>query len=139
MIERDYISKILKLNGIDVTAPDEEIKSVLISAHWHEDDVDTALMVLRENKKNHETHVDTLHKVFHSDERLSPETISSLLGIDMEVSSKDIELRRKLAKGQLSAGLILQMSLVSILLASVVLLASMWFLKFGIFHQTVML
>jgi len=110
-----------------------------VSANWHHDDVETALMVLRENTVSHETHVDTLHKIFRSDERLKPETISSLLGIDMDISSKDIELKRKLAKGRFTMGLVVQIFLVSLFFAVVIMLSSMWLLEFGIFHQTVML
>ncbi len=139
MFDRDHITKILKINGIELDAPDEEIKSILVSANWHHDDVETALMVLRENTVSHETHVDTLHKIFRSDERLKPETISSLLGIDMDISSKDIELKRKLAKGRFTMGLVVQIFLVSLFFAVVIMLSSMWLLEFGIFHQTVML
>ena len=139
MFDRDHITKILKINGIELDAPDEEIKSILVSANWHHDDVETALMVLRENTVSHETHVDTLHKIFRSDERLKPETISSLLGIDMDISSKDIELKRKLAKGRFTMGLVVQIFLVSLFFAVVIMLSSMWLIEFGIFHQTVML
>lgn len=88
MIDRKHIEMILRANGVPPTADDEQIRSVLLSAKWNDNEVDTALTVLKENKNSHETHVDTLHKVFHSDDSLSPYEISSLLGIDMDIPAK---------------------------------------------------
>ena len=90
MIEKRSIETVLRVNGIPPTAKDEEIRSVLISARWNSNEVDTALLVLKENIKNNETHVDTLHKVFNSDDRLNASEISSLLGIDVELSNVDV-------------------------------------------------
>jgi len=137
MIDRNQIAKILRLNGINIEAPAEEIKSILISAKWHEDDVETALTVLREDPDDHEEHVETVHKVFRSDEKLSPETISALLGVDVEMSSSDIELHHKRAKGQLTAGLAIHILMISLVLSTVFIFGSMWLLKVGFFHQTV--
>lgn len=137
MIEREQVAKILRLNGIDVGAPDDEIKSILLSAKWHEDDVETALTVLRQNSENKAESVQTLHKIFRSDERLKPETISALLGVDISVSPQEVALHRKRAQGQLTGGLIINILLVSLVLSSIFIFGSMWFLKVGIFHQTV--
>lgn len=94
MISKEHIERVLRMNGLKPTASDEEIKSLLISAKWHEEDAELAVTVLRENKETHKTHVDTLHKVFTSDDRLDPESISSLLGIDVELNSNDINCLR---------------------------------------------
>ena len=90
MIDKRSIEAFLRVNGIPPTAQDEEIRSVLLSAKWNENEVDTALVVLKENVTNQETHVDTMHKVFNSDDRLSSSEISSLLGIDVALSNDDI-------------------------------------------------
>lgn len=94
MISKEHIERVLRMNGLKPTASDEEIKSLLISAKWHKEDAELAVTVLRENKETHKTHVDTLHKVFTSDDRLDPESISSLLGIDVELNSNDINCLR---------------------------------------------
>jgi hypothetical protein len=91
MIEKRNIEAFLKVNGIPPTAKDEEIRSVLLSARWNNNEVDTALMVLKENVKSNETHVDTLHKVFNSDDRLSSAEITKLLGIDVNLSDYEVE------------------------------------------------
>ncbi len=90
MLTKQHIESILRANGVPPTAPEEEIRSVLISARFDNFDVDTALLILKENKETNETHVDTLHKVFHSDERLSASDISSLLGIHVAIPRDDI-------------------------------------------------
>lgn len=94
MIDRKRIEKLLAVNGISPTAPDEEIRSVLISARWNKEDVETAITVLRENPSTHQSRVDTLHDVFISDRRLSPEAIHDLLGIDVGNGSAELDQLR---------------------------------------------
>ena len=88
MIDRKQIESILKINGVKPTSPDERIRSVLLSARYDSDKVDTAIMVLRENTKTNKTHVDGLHKVFRTNEALGPDEISQLLGIEVNVSTR---------------------------------------------------
>lgn len=94
MIDRRYIERVLKLNGLSETAPDEEIRSVLISARWDKQDVETAITVLRENINTHASRIDTFHDVFLTDKALSPEAISSLLGINVDISSSELQTLR---------------------------------------------
>ncbi len=137
MIDRDQVARILKLNGIDISAPADEIKSILLSANWREDDVETALTVLREDPVDHKEHVETLHKIFRSDEKLNPEIISGLLGVDLDISPNEMELRRKRARGELTAGLAIHILMISLVLSSIFIFGSMWLLKVGVFHETV--
>lgn len=88
MVKRNQIEAILKMNGVEPTSPDEIIRSVLLSARYSENEVDTALMVLRENIKTNKTRVDGLHKVFRTDEGLKPDEIAQLLGIEVNVSER---------------------------------------------------
>lgn len=86
MINRTQIESILKINGVTSGSPDDKIRSVLLSARYSKDEVDTAIMVLRENVKTNRTRVDGLHKIFRTEEALKPDEISQLLGIDVEIS-----------------------------------------------------
>lgn len=86
MINREQIESLLKINGMSASAPDEHIRSVLLSARYNNDEVDTALMVLREDLVTKQTRVDGLHKIFRSDEALQPKEISKLLGIEVDAS-----------------------------------------------------
>lgn len=133
MFQRNQIEKLLKLNGVKLDSPDDEIKSILISAQWHDDDVEAAILVLRENKNNHNTHVDSLHKVFRTDDRLPPEAISSLLGIEMNVTSADIKLRHTRARGGVTPSQVMIVGGFSLVLSFVFIFAAMWYLKIGFF------
>ena len=134
MISRPLVERILAVNGIEPSAEDEMIKSVLIEANWHADDVETALTVLRENTATHIERVDSLHKVFRTDDRLKPETITALLGIDVEVKNPD-ELRLERTTHQTFFSQALSIGLVSIGLALLVAIGGMWFWEIGIFHR----
>ncbi len=133
MLQRSQIEEILRINGLSPNAPDEEIKSVLLSAQWNEDDVEAAVLVLRENQKDHSTRFDTLHKVFHTDDTLSPDAVSSLLGIKMNVSNEDVYLHKRRAQSSMG-GTLLLLGL-SLLVAAIFVLGSMWYLQVGIFYD----
>jgi len=90
MISRTHIENFLKANGVPPTAKDEEIRSVLLSASFNSNEVDTALLILKENIVSKKTHIDTLHKVFNSDDRLTPLEINTLLGINVNLSKDDV-------------------------------------------------
>ena len=87
MIKRSQIEKILHVNGVSTSSPDDDIRSVLLSARFNKDEVDTAIMVLRKNKTTKQIRVDGLHKVFRTDEALQPSEISELLGIEVDASA----------------------------------------------------
>ncbi len=135
MLDRAHIERFLTLNGVSPSAPDEEIKSILISASWDEEDVNAAIMVLRENKQGDQARVDSIHKVFHSDEKLRPELVSSLLGIEMGISSDEIALRRK-ARAGMTGVEVLRLIGVSITLSLLAILFAMWYFETGLFHVT---
>ena len=136
MIDRLHIEHILKLNGLQPTAPDEEIRSVLLSAKWQNDEVETALTVLREKVANHSSRVDTLHNVFLTDKRLSPEAIHSLLGINVELSAKEISEVRQ-SKRYISFLQVMTIILYATLLAFSSILIVMYIQNFGLFHPGV--
>lgn len=133
MINKAVVEQYLRANGIDQSATDDDIKSVLFSAKWHQDDVETALMVLRENPETHEQHVDALHKVFHNDDRLEPETISNLLGIDVEIQPKEA----RITKDPVNARSVMTSVFFGVIMSGLFLLVAMWYLKTGIFFARV--
>ncbi len=135
MIDRTHIEQILKLNGLAPTAADEEIRSVLISARWNKEDVETAITVLRENINTHKSRVDTLHDVFLTDKKLSPEAIHSLLGIDVQVNSDELETLR-VGRRNLFRWQILSIFIIAILIAITFILGMMYMGAFGIFHPS---
>jgi len=121
MIDKQQLETLLRANGITPFSKNEEIRSMLLSARWSKNEVDTALMILRENTVNKETTVNTVHKVFRSDERLSPSEIKSLLGIDVAISdsSKESYTEQRIAVERRSAHIAIALSIL-IAVASVV-------------------
>jgi hypothetical protein len=135
MLDRTHIENFLRLNGVSPTAPDEEIKSVLISASWHQSDIDTAITVLRENVDTQQRRVDSLHRVFNTDDRLQPEMVSALLGIEMDVTSEQVALRRSRRNG-IPMAEILRLIFISLTLSIISVVVAMWYFEIGWFHQT---
>lgn len=134
MIERKHIEQLLKLNGLAPTSEDEEIKSVLLSARYKEDEVDTAIMILRENKQSHKTKVDGLHKVFRTDTALNSSEISALLGIDVKLDDARVPAGSKARRlTVVSQTLVI---VVSLLLAIIGILLYMYAYEIGVFHHT---
>lgn len=136
MIDRSHIEQILRLNGLTPTAADEEIRSVLISARWHKEDVETAITVLRENTTTHKSRVDTLHDVFTTDKKLSPEAIQTLLGIDVQVNSTELETLRK-SRESIYIWQLISIFMIAIALAAVMILFMMYSQKVGFFYPSV--
>jgi hypothetical protein len=121
------------MNGLTETAPDEEIRSVLISARWNQEDVETAITVLRENTKTHQSRVDKLHDVFLADHALSPEAIHSLLGIDVEINSSEVNSLR-VRRHNTYRWQLLSIFVFSILIAFASIIAMMYWQGVGPFH-----
>ncbi len=133
MLQKKDIETILKINGVSVGAPDEEIRSVLLSARYNDDDIDTAIMVLRENTKTHQTRVDGLHKIFRSDEGLKPSEISALLGIEVEVNEVTVDRNKNREMSYFQTTIVTFLA-VGLALAGV--FGAMYVYKVGVFHPT---
>ena len=134
MIDPHHIESLLRINGIEKTAPDEQIRSVLLSARFKEDEVETALMILRENTLTKQTRVDGLHKVFRSDEALRPDEISKLLGIDVDIR-QPVPAEEILSNSGLSLLHFVVLWVTSIILAVSSVLFYMYSHEMGVFHQ----
>jgi hypothetical protein len=134
MMKRDQIESVLKINGVEPTSPDEQIRSVLLSARYSKDEVDTAIMVLRENTKTNKTRVDGLHKVFRTNEGLRPDEISQLLGIEVNLNER-VQVDEVGAKSASR----LQSIIIWILSFSIAILGLafyMYIYKVGVFHPS---
>lgn len=134
MIKRDQIESILKINGVSPGSPDEQIRSVLLSARYSKDEVDTAIMVLRENTKTNKTRVDGLHKVFRTSESLNSEEISQLLGIEVNI---DKTFERQARAGSSPTWQYAVVWLLSVAVAAAGILLYMYLYRVGVFHPSV--
>jgi hypothetical protein len=131
MIDRTHIESILKLNGLGPDAPDEEIKSLLVSASWHEKDVETALVVLREDSHSNQ-HIKSVHQVLNTDDKLNSLDLQSMLGIDIEVKSAPSMIIK--SQNQALKAQIFSIVVVAVMISILALMGIMWFLKIGLFY-----
>lgn len=133
LINKKHLESLLHANGVKPPTTDEEIRSVLISARFKDNEVETALMILREDTKSHETRVETLHNVFRSDKKLRPQEISDLLGVEVNIDDYAGEDTSRLQRDYRHVQILL-----SIILAMLIALGLIWFVmyneKVGAFH-----
>jgi hypothetical protein len=134
MMKREQIESVLKINGVEPTSADEEIRSVLLSARYSKDEVDTAIMVLREDTKTKKTRVDGLHKVFRTNEGLRPDEISQLLGIEVNLNRRVPDDTSE--SNRMSALQNVIIWVLSALIAVLGLVFYMYIYKVGIFHSS---
>jgi len=86
MISKAGLEKYLQVNGVSLSASPDEIKTFLRDAKWYQDDIDVALMVLREESPPTNANVLSPAQALRRNQRLRPETISSLLGITVDMN-----------------------------------------------------
>ena len=107
---------------------------MFLSARWHEDDVETAILVLRKNQVTKKQRMDSLYKVFRYDDgRLKPETIASLLGIHVDVKEADVT-RPRTNSSLHSIYKTIEIIFVSVVISALVFIGALWYYKTGIFH-----
>jgi hypothetical protein len=135
-MNKKHIERVLKINGVSSTASDDEIRSVLSSARYRDEEIAQALTILhgaQESTNNDRT--DGLHRVFRTDTVLSSAEVSKLLGIDIKVSTIDPKLKRSIQRA-LSPSEHILIVLLSFMLAVGGVLFAMRVMEFGVFHPT---
>lgn len=131
MFQKAELETILKINGASSQSPDEEIRSVLLSSRYNKDEIETAIMVLREDPKTHETKVDGMHKVFRTDQELNSAEISSLLGIDVAID----EITASRARAQeMNTPQIIAVIVFAIAFGVIGIGFAMYYYEVGMFH-----
>lgn len=141
MMERDAIEKILRINGLSASSPDEEIRAVLSSARFTAQDADAAIVLLRQAPDQFPAPASSsavaLKKVFQTDGTLNPKEISELLGIEVDITDHIIERRREaLRASRINYPVMLTASCI---IAASGLLLYMYTFKIGPFHPAVKL
>jgi len=134
MVDTTKIETLLQIHGISPSTPDEEIRSILFSAKYNDDEIDTALTVIRQNKSTKKDRIDGLRKIYRSDEALTPSQISALLGIELTVDMLQVKAARK-TEMPLKKAVIL--SLLTVAFAFLGLLFALYMSDSGPFHPTV--
>lgn len=140
MIRKDYIKKILKINGLSERSNEDDIRSVLLYAKC--ENVDHAIEALRDAQIGQNDDICGLQKapakcnVLLADKRLSPDMIKNLLGVDMEISYEELE-RARAARRSVSTIQIASIFIISFLLALITICLLMWYYEVAFFHPSV--
>ncbi len=85
MLEKRHLEAILRINGMNANSTVDEIREVLKSARYNDDEINSAIAVLKETTPAGKVVSDGLHKVLRSNESLKPSEISELLAIDVPI------------------------------------------------------
>ncbi len=133
MTSKNQLEALLKINGVKPDSSTEKIRSVLLSARYKDDEVDTAIMILKEDTKTNKSRVEGLHKVFRTDNTLKPAEISQLLGIDVDIE-KEIVPQSKGRTMSLSQKFLVWFASTVIAIAGI--LIYMYLLNVGVFHPS---
>lgn len=134
MIDRDQIETLLRIQGVSPTSPDEVIRSILLSARFNDDEIETAITVLRENKVDSSSRVEGLHKIFRSEKGLKPNEISQLLGIDVTVDEVQVRSHRNRRGG---SGHLLTVIILTLVVTFAGVIFAMHYHKIGPFQTVV--
>jgi hypothetical protein len=128
MLDRQRAQQILKVNGITSDVTSEQARELLMQAGWCEADVS----ILEEKKSL--VQKESMQTLVKSDNALTPQNVSALLGIDMLVT--------QFPKGHapnnehlLSSFLqVFVLLFCTVLFATFTIVSAMWYMQVGIFH-----
>ena len=140
MYTKRHIEKILRINGLSTSASDEEIKSVFLYAKC--EDTDNIIAALRDSGTDQDRDLCGVQRprthcnVLLADERLRPETIKELLGIDVEVNFTEIEDARS-RRQSISSLQIIGILGWSVACAGIAIMGIMWYYQIGFFNSFV--
>lgn len=135
MMNKKQLESLLKINGVPPTAPKEVIRSVLISARYTDNEIDTAITILSQETEINpaDPNANGLHKIFRSDQSLKSEEISELLGIDITVGNIE---GKNIKNRNLSTREVVIICVTSVLLALIGIIFYMYIYDAGFFHQS---
>ncbi len=142
--DKAFINNFLKINGVSADATDTEIASVLKGAKWSDEEVKTAILILRGIVDDTGIVAVTKHDttLFSPELNLSSKQLSRLLGVDVVVDPSVIKdrktgqyVKKKRARDEVALWTII------LLLATILALVVAWLLlftmKIGPYRETV--
>jgi hypothetical protein len=132
MINRDRLITLLNINGVNKDATDVEIRDVLSDARYSNEEINSALYVLKQNEDTIHVRTDGLQKVFYTDGHLLPSEVSGLLGVDYDASNS-FKPKKALTR-ELSFSQMLSIILAAALIGAVAVMYYMFANDIGLFH-----
>jgi|GEM_PF-6110898 hypothetical protein len=143
MPDRAFINNFLKINGVSADASDVQVGRVLKDAHWTDDEIKTALTILRGDVDDSGIVAVTKHDaaLFRPDIDISSRQLSRLLGVDVIVDPSLIHhshrkrSKQNFVRNELAIWTII--ILLSIILALVIAWLLMFTMKIGPYRDTI--
>ena len=80
MIQKEHLENFLRINGVSCDAPHEEIRECLTCAKWHHQDIEAALLVLRQEVM-YDPVAEGNHVLMNTDTKPERNVIRMLLGL----------------------------------------------------------
>ena len=131
MLQKTHIQSILKINGINQDSTEEEVRAVLSSASYTEDEINAAVSMLKSGVEEPSlSKLDGLHKVFRSSDTLKPSEISDLLSI--EVGVNELNTTRTSRATDLNEPIVFTFA--TVLISAVGLIVAMYIYNIDILH-----
>lgn len=134
MFERSHLETILKINGVSITASPEEIKDILLSASYNNQEIESAINMLKENATDNPVKFNDLQKVFLRDQALKPSEISALLGIEVKIG--DVQITHAKSR-DMTLFQTFSVIILSLIVAFSGIIVGMYIYEAGLFHPTV--
>lgn len=127
------IETILKINGFDTSATEDQVRAVLLSARYTEDEVNVAISTLRGPSIKAFEKNSSLQNIFYADKRLHAGEISKLLGVDVEINTP---ISRRSSRSTVSLVQFILVWFFSVVFAVSGILFYMYINEIGLFHST---
>jgi hypothetical protein len=134
MYSKKDIETVLRINGVNPASPAETIAAVLKEAGYTGDQIQNSLLVLSGKSNGVEINNPAAQNLLRTEQPLKPKDISGLLGIDINISTI---ISAKNRRKELTNKQVFLVVLMSIFIATIAVLASMYLNEVGLFHPTV--
>jgi sensor histidine kinase YesM len=134
-MNRNQLISLLKINGLMVDAPEDDIRAVLENAKYSDLEIESALKIIKDKNSVAASRTDGLHRVFYTDGSLQPGEISNLLGVDI---SLDVPVTRWTKSEHLSKSEIITVVVGSFAIALITLITYMYVAGVGLFHKALL-
>jgi hypothetical protein len=128
-----HLDTVLRINGLEKTSSESEVSAVLLSSRYTPQEVETALLILKNGDAAISGTQSNLHKVFRSDESLGSQEIALLLGGDLYVNTR---VSAEVKNREITASHLLLVSLASLVVAISSMMFYMYTKNTGVFHES---
>ncbi len=133
MFQRNQLETILKINGVSINASPDEIREILLRASYNNEEIESAIMLLKENSSGNPLKFTDLQKVFLTTDALKPAEISALLGIEVQIGNVQVTQSRSRELTGYQTAIVTALAIIIAILGVGI---AMYIYEVGFFHPT---